>query len=640
MTRLWIVTAFLTVVPAGAQKSFETRLPADQRIVHALNRLTFGPRPGDVEEVRRIGLEKWIAMQLHPESIPEGAVLESRLRQLDTLGLDTATILKDYPVTTRRPMMRPPPTEIVTQQQYNALLRGREEDQLAVLNKLDAIKRRQILTYISPSMFEYSPALKKEAEAARMAEQEERQQEFRKMMPPLQDLLSPEQIRIANRGTPEERQELFASLDTAKRQEVAAAMGPLSLAGFLELHRQGVLKRSPQQLVFSDLNEGRIFRAVYSNRQLEEVLVDFWLNHFNVYEGKMYVLPLLPGFERDAIRPHVLGHFKDLLLATARHPAMLYYLDNFESTAPEIFSIGPFADPVSFTVQGLSRRAHGINENYGRELMELHTLGVKGGYTQQDVIAVARCFTGWTVRQPSTDPAFVFAAFMHDTGEKVVLGHKIAAGGGEQDGLQVIDILARHPSTAKFISRELAQRFVADDPPRALVDRMAQVFSKTDGDLRAVMAAMFASPEFFSQGARLAKVKSPLEMVVSALRASGAEVTDPLMLVQRIADLGEPLYGMVEPSGYPNTAEAWLSTANLLGRISFASELMAGKLGGVKVDPARFEGKDQLAIARELLDAEPSAAVRDAMETGFEGKDPAPLSIAAVVLGSPDFQKR
>ena len=640
MTRLWIVTAFLTVVPAGAQKSFETRLPADQRIVHALNRLTYGPRPGDVEEVRRIGLEKWIAMQLHPESIPEDAVLESRLRQLDTLGLDTATILKDYPVTTRRPTMRPPPTEIVTQQQFNALLRGREEDQLAVLNKLDATKRRQILTYLPPADFEYSPALKKEAEAARMAEQEERQQEFRKMMPPLQDLLSPEQIRMANSGTREQRQELFATLDEAKRQEVAAAMSPLSLAGFLELRRQGMLKRSPQQLVFSDLKEGRIFRAVYSNRQLEEVLVDFWLNHFNVFEGKMNVRPLLTGFERDAIRPHVLGHFKDLLLATARHPAMLYYLDNFESTAPEIFSIGPFADPVNFTVQGLSRRAHGINENYGRELMELHTLGVKGGYTQQDVIAVARCFTGWTVRQPASDPAFVFAAFMHDTGEKVVLGHKIAAGGGEQDGLQVIDILARHPSTAKFISRELAQRFVADDPPQALVDRMAQVFSKTDGDLRAVMAAMFASPEFFSQGARLAKVKSPLEMVVSALRASGAEVTDPWMLVQRIADLGEPLYGKVEPNGYPNTGEAWLSTANLLGRISFASELMAGKLAGVKVDTARFEGKDQLAIARELLDAEPSAAVRDAMETGFEGKDPAPLSIAAVVLGSPDFQKR
>ncbi|MDR3702254.1 MAG: DUF1800 domain-containing protein [Candidatus Sulfopaludibacter sp.] len=640
MTRLVIVTTILTVVPANAQNSFDIKLPAEQRSVHALNRLTFGPRPGDVEAVRRIGIEKWIAIQLHPESLPEDSVLEQRLRQLDTLGLDTATILKDYPVTTMRPMQRPQPTEIVTQEQFSALLRGREEDQLAVLNKLDATKRRQILTYLPPQNFAYSPELKKEAEAARMAEQEERQQELRKMNPPLQDLLSPEQARMATGGTPEQRQELFASLDPAKLQQVASAMAPASLAGFPELRRQGMMKRFPQQLAFSDLKEGRIYRAVYSSRQLQEVLVDFWLNHFNVFEGKMNVRPLLPSFERDAIRPHVLGRFKDLLLATARHPAMLYYLDNFESTAPEIFSIGPFADPVGFTVQGLSRRAHGINENYGRELMELHTLGVKGGYTQQDVIAVARCFTGWTVRQPASDPTFVFAAFMHDTGEKVVLGHKIAAGGGEQDGLQVIDILAHHPATAKLISRELAQRFVADDPPPSLVDRMAQVFTKTDGDLRAVMAAMFAAPEFFSQGARLAKVKSPLEMVVSSVRTSGAEVTDPWMLVQRIADLGEPLYGKVEPTGYPNTAEAWLSTANLLGRISFASELMAGKLAGVKVDPVRFEGQNQLAIARELLEAEPSPAVRDAMETGFEGKDPAPLSIAAVVMGSPDFQKR
>jgi uncharacterized protein (DUF1800 family) len=640
MTRLLIVTTFFLVFPASAQNSYEIKLPADERIVHALNRLTFGPRPGDAEEVRRIGLEKWIAMQLHPEAIPEDAVLQQRLRLLDTLGLDTATIFKDYPVTTMPPFRRPPPTEIVTQEQYRALLSCNVEDRLSVLNKLDASKRRQILTYLSPQTLADSPDLKKEAEAARMAEQEERQQEIRKMNPPLPDLLSRDQVRIAVNGTFEERRQLLGTMDAAKRQQVAAAMAPPSLAGFPELRRQSMMKRFPQQLVFSDLRDSRIFRAVYSNRQLEEVLVDFWLNHFNVFEGKMNVRPLLPGFERDAIRPHVLGHFKDLLLATARHPAMLYYLDNFESTSPEIFSIGPFADAVGFAVQNLSRRAHGINENYGRELMELHTLGVKGGYTQQDVIAVARCFTGWTVREPNTNPRFVFAAFMHDTGEKVVLGHKIPAGGGEQDGLQAIDILAHHPATAKFISRELAQRFVADDPPQSLVDRMAQVFTRTDGDLRAVMAAMFAAPEFFSEGARLAKLKSPLEMVVSAVRASGADVTDPWMLVQRIADLGEPVYGKVEPTGYPNTAEGWLSTANLLGRISFASELMAGKLAGVKVDAARFEGKNQLAIARELLGAEPSPAVRDAMETGFEGKAPAPLSIAAVVMGSPDFQKR
>src|SRR4029077_19239774 len=229
---------------------------------------------------------------------------------------------------------------------------------------------------------------------------------------------------------------------------------------------------------------------------------------------------------------------------------MLYYLDNWESMAPGGFQVGPFA-PRRAIVNGLpntilpgpfGRIAHGLNENYGREVMELHTLGVNGGYTQKDVIEVARCFTGWTVTNPE-NPEFVFAPFMHDFGEKTVLGHKIAAGGGEQDGLQVIDILARHPSTAKFISRELAQRFVADDPPQALVDRMAQKFTKTDGDLRAVLETMFTSPEFFSEGAWQAKVKSPFEMVVSAVRALGAEAADAFTLVQKIADLGEPLYG-------------------------------------------------------------------------------------------------
>jgi uncharacterized protein (DUF1800 family) len=398
--------------------------------------------------------------------------------------------------------------------------------------------------------------------------------------------------------------------------------------------------RQPQQVVFDDLKQGKVYRALYSNRQLEEVLVDFWFNHFNAYEAKASVRPLLTSYERDAIRPHVLGHFKDLLLATARHPAMLYYLDNWESISPEVFSIGPFAEPVEAMARQISRRAHGLNENYGRELMELHTLGVKGGYTQQDVIAVARCFTGWTIRQPDVKAEFVFAPFMHDTAEKVVLGHKIPAGGGEQDGLQVIDILAHHPATARFISTKLAQRFVADDPPPSLVDRMAQTFTRTDGDLRAVMQTMFSSAEFFSEDAWQAKIKSPLEMAVSAIRASGADVTDTYALVQRIADLGEPLYGKQDPNGYADTGEAWLSTSSLFGRINFAASLMSGQIPGIKVDGARLDGKDAAAIARELLSAEASAQTREAIEKGLENKEPTPRFIAGLVMGSPDFQKR
>jgi uncharacterized protein (DUF1800 family) len=468
-------------------------------------------------------------------------------------------------------------------------------------------------------------------------------------MPQLNDLLTPDQIQTALRGNTEQLKELFSFQDPEKRQQLAAALPPQALAQFPEFRRMGMKSRQPQQVVSGDLKEGKVFRALYSNRQLEEVLVDFWFNHFNVFENKnVQIQPqgvvrmLLASYERDAIRPHVLGKFKDLLLATARHPAMLYYLDNWQSMSPnalDAFQVGPFAAGPNLAQQ-FSRQAHGLNENYGREVMELHTLGVDGGYTQADVIAVARCFTGWTISQPTTKPGFVFASFMHDTGEKVVLGHTIAAGGGEQDGLQAIDILARHPSTARFISRKLAERFVADEPPQSLVDRMAQTFTKTDGDLRAVLQTMFTSPEFFSEGAWDAKVKSPFEMVVSAVRAMGGEATDTFTLVQKIADLGEPLYGKLEPTGYPETGEGWLSTANLLGRMNFATTLASGQVPGVKVDGSRLEGKDAAAIAREVLGRPASDQTLEALAKGLEGKEPMARMVASLVLSSPDFQRR
>jgi uncharacterized protein (DUF1800 family) len=388
------------------------------------------------------------------------------------------------------------------------------------------------------------------------------------------------------------------------------------------------------------LREARLYRALYSNRQLEEVLTDFWFNHFNVDEAKGEPEQVtLASFENEAIRPHVLGHFKDLLLATARHPAMLHYLDNWTSMAAGLFDVGPFA-PGPFGGGFFNQQAHGLNENYGRELMELHTLGVKGGYTQDDVIAVARCFTGWTIRAPNKQPEFVFAPFMHDSDEKIVLGHKLAAGRGEQDGLDAIDILAHHPSTAQFISRKLAQRFVADNPPAALVDRMAKTFLKTDGDLRAVLETMFTSREFFSEDAWQAKVKSPLEMVVSALRATGAETADSFSLAQRVTEMGEPLYGKLEPSGFKDNAETWLSTASVVARISFANALVAGQVPGVRIDKARFADMDAAAIAHNVLNRDASPPTLAAIEKGV-GSNPSSAGPAiGLVLASPEFQRR
>jgi len=510
---------------------------------------------------------------------------------------------------------------------------------MSVLSSLDAEKRKQVMLVIPPPVLTGQPDLQKEAEAARKQAAEDQTKEIRKRNPPLMDLLTPDQMNTAMRGNPDQIRDLFSYLEPSKRKLVAGALPPQSLAAFPELRREGLRARQPQQLVFNDLKEGKVFRAVYSARQLEEVLVDFWFNHFNVFEGKANDRQLLTSYEREAIRPHVFGKFKDLLLATARHPAMLMFLDNWESIAPGVFDIGPFAGQPQALALQLQRQAHGLNENYGRELMELHTLGVDGGYTQKDVIAVARCFSGWTIKRPYENPEFVFAGFMHDPDEKEVLGHKIAAG-GEQDGLQVIDILAHHPSTAKFISKKLAQRFVADDPPQPLIDRMALTFTKTDGDLRAVYQTMFSSPEFLSDGAWTAKMKSPLEMVVSAVRSLNADVTDAAALTQKIQELGEPLYGKVEPTGYSNTGESWMSTAGVLGRINFATALVSGQVPGVKIDAALLEGKDVTAIAHELLSREPSPESREAMVKGLEGKESTPRFLAGVAISSPDFQRR
>ena len=367
------------------------------------------------------------------------------------------------------------------------------------------------------------------------------------------------------------------------------------------------------QRAFEALQAEKLLRAVYSERQLEEVLVDFWFNHFNVDARKIEERPVTAAYEREAIRPKVLARFRDLLGATAKSPAMLFYLDNWMSAAP----VAPAA------VAAKTGPPRGLNENYGRELLELHTLGVDGGYTQRDVVEVARCFTGWTMNDPHDGLGFVFKPGMHDRGEKRVLGHRIrGAPGGIADGEQVLDILARHPSTARFIATKLVRRFVADDPPPRLVDRTARTFRRTDGDLAEVMRTILTSPEFRDAAARRAKIKSPFEYVVSVLRATGADIRDPRPFVNTIAALGEPLYQFQPPTGYPDSGRAWINTGTLVGRLNFANAVSANGLNAATTNRDRAEAD----LRRLLPDVEPAGAS-------------AQLRVA-LLLGSPGFQRR
>jgi uncharacterized protein (DUF1800 family) len=393
-------------------------------------------------------------------------------------------------------------------------------------------------------------------------------------------------------------------------------------------------------LPLAELSQQKVLRAVYSDRQLQEVLTDFWFNHFNVDARKGPERFLLTEYEREVIRPHVLGRFRDLLGATAKSPAMLFYLDNWLSADPNgphdqtrlqpTFRRGgasPIARPPRPQPgQPANGQKKGLNENYGRELMELHTLGVDGGYTQKDVTEVARAFTGWTIDNPRRGGDFRFDPRIHDDGEKTILGHRIKSGGGVHDGEHVLDILAEHPSTAKFISTKLVERFVSDTPPPALVDRAAAKFRDSGGDLRAVMTVILTSSEFLSPAAYGAKVKTPFEFVVSSVRATGAEVTDARTLVRQVQQLGMPLYQCQPPTGYKNTADAWVNTGALVNRMNFGLALASGRLSGLTV-------RDSLR-PDELL-----ASISDTTRTTIARASTAPQALA-LALGSPEFQRR
>ncbi|MEJ7729515.1 MAG: DUF1800 domain-containing protein [Polyangiaceae bacterium] len=409
--------------------------------------------------------------------------------------------------------------------------------------------------------------------------------------------------------------------------------------------------KKPRQIL-ADLSAQKVMRAVQSERQLQEVLVDFWFNHFNVFARKsQQTLYTLGDYERTAIRPNVFGKFRDLLGATAQHPAMLFYLDNYRSAAEQGATAGAGAGK-----KPAKAKARGLNENYGRELLELHTVGVDGGYSQDDVRQAARALTGWTVNEPAADPAFVFRPAMHDTGAKTVLGTALDRG-GKGDGEQLLDLLARRPETARFVARKLAQRFVSDAPPQPLVDRLAETFTRTDGDLRAVYTALFASPEMWAPEARTAKTRKPFELAASALRATGASYDGSPQLVGRIERLGEPLYRCQPPTGYKDTADAWVSTGALVSRINFGIDLAAGKIQGVKMDTRPLAGSASLddsealvdALSAALLHRAPSAGTRATIlaalkkDDAVDYQEPSPTQLPQAVgllLGSPEFQKR
>ncbi len=567
-----------------------TELTEDEAIMHAMNRLGYGPRPGDVERIRKMGLEKWVDQQLHPDSIDDAA-LDQRLQRYPTLNTPAKKLIEEYPQ----------PGQVI---------------------KKEGITKE-----------EYEQRI---AEKRRDAES---------------------QVIVTGND----------NLDKAQ-QQLAKLQGP--------------------GRIVAELSMAKVDRAVYSNRQLQAVMEDFWFNHFNVFANKAEDKWLLTSYVRDTIRPRTMGKFEDLLLATAKSPAMLIYLDNSQSADPLAVQRmdqekamrrarygGAFAggmaptpgtfpgpvtsSPVTVSAGGAKKQERGLNENYGREVMELHTVGVDGGYTQQDVIQMAECLTGWTVREPRKNPEFFYDDRIHAQGKKVVMGRTFSYG-GEKDGEEALKMLANHPNTAQFISVELARHFVSDNPPPALVKRMSAEFSATQGDIRSVLKTMIYSPEFWYKETYRAKVKTPYELVASTARALNAEVTITLPMAQWVGRMGEPLFLCQPPNGYSDKAETWVNTGALLNRLNFALSFAGDKVAGATVDLKSMLGdaavRDPNAALSQSIDAFLGDQIAEQTRATLAARlnDPQILQaslddpvkqvneglIAGLVLGAPEFQRR
>jgi len=704
-----------------------------KRAVHALNRLTFGPRPGDVQQVAGMGVDRWIDLQLHPEKISDHGI-EAHLTNLRTLHMSTKEIMEAFPDRMMLKLVmdgsRPMPTDPARRAIYQVQI-ARLDAKLNGDGKGDATGDKRPNRKAHPDAQDQketgsgSPAAPDIAETGKTADElsagastdaatdnsmsaeganKSTMVADATMAPSTDSRPTPADDAAARRREerlyadlkiqslidlpPDERYKKVMSLSVEEQVALADSLrgrgGMEFLSGLSPQQREVLLAmNNPQAVVIEELSEAKLVRAIYSERQLEEVMTDFWFNHFNVFIGKGPERLLVTNYEQDVIRPHALGKFEDLLVATAKSPAMLYYLDNWMSVGPNSaqaanggapsrpmmrrgpYARGPFGAPYGRRrssqrpdQQQKRKQNSGLNENYGRELLELHTLSVNGGYSQRDVTEVAKVFTGWTVDKPFEGMSFHYDARMHEPGPKFVLGHQIKPKGADE-GKEVLHMLATSPKTAHFISLKLAQRFVSDDPSPELVDRMAKTFEKKKGDIREVLSTMFHSPEFWADQTYRAKVKTPLEFVASAVRATGANVDDAMPLARQLNQMGMPLYAAQPPTGYSMKAGAWVSSSSLLTRMNFALALTSDKVRGVKLDAGELAGGPPtpdaalLVLEEKLLAADVSKQTHDSIAAQLQSprisedakksqqpKPPDASTIAGLLLGSPEFQRR
>jgi uncharacterized protein (DUF1800 family) len=651
-------------------------LTQQERVLQTLNRFTFGPRPGDVAAVEKMGLDRWFELQLHPDRIDDAA-FEDQMQSYPAMQLSTSQLMRRFPspqivkqmVSKGAPLPSDPVEHAIyadaeanyEAQQKKQAAGGQKQngDPLAVPDAISAQAN-------APAAGEMAAGDTMDSEAHGVAANQAAEMQPAGAAPAkgVKAGKALKHSKAVEAMTPEDVQAVLALTPDARYQKLLA-MSPDESVGFREglkpVQRltltQGMTPaqtevvlamQAPVRVVGAEALETRLLRDIDSNRQLQAVMADFWLNHFSVYVRKNQIEPyMLASYERDTILPHALGRFEDLLDADATSPAMMMYLDNWQSIGDRSMA-AERVQQISAYRPNAAKLPKGINENYGRELMELHTLGVGGGYTQQDVIEVAKCFTGWTIDRPyqgvfggaQARPAafgrgrfgggrqeqtlgkpgeFVYDPNRHEPGDKVVLGHTIKED-GMKEGLEVLHILATSPATARFVSTKLAVRFVSDTPPPAMIDRMVATWAKTDGNISAVLSTMFHSPEFFSPAVYRGKVKTPIEFMVSALRASDAQVVNPLPLVQAMERLGMPVFGMQTPNGYSWKADEWVSSNALISRMNFALVLAGGRLPGVRTDWPALLGDGGDSSAAATLAANPGPQTERQLEAILIGQ--------------------